>query len=177
MGRILCHGHGICTLSHDTSLNNITFVMPKAGLLQAHYFHIKGVFKTDFLDRLPVLFYYIGVPLTANLGTSLGTRLTNVAFNSTIELVLQDTNLLTVESHPFHIYGFNFFVVGSGVGNFDPSKDPAKFNLVNPPERNTVGVPTRRWTTIRFRAIIRCLVYALPPETAYDVGSKDGLCC
>ncbi|PPE01774.1 hypothetical protein GOBAR_DD01213 [Gossypium barbadense] len=112
------------------------------GLLQAHYFHIKGVFKTDFLDRPPVLFYYTGVPLTVNLGTSLGTRL----------LVLQDTNLLTVESHPFYIYGFNFFVVGSGVGNFDPSKDPTKFKLVNPPERNTIGVPTRRWTTIRFRA-------------------------
>ncbi|MBA0794435.1 hypothetical protein Gohar_018764 [Gossypium harknessii] len=32
--------------------------MPKIGLLQAHYFHINGVFKTDFLDRPPVLFYY-----------------------------------------------------------------------------------------------------------------------
>ncbi|PPE01771.1 hypothetical protein GOBAR_DD01210 [Gossypium barbadense] len=134
------------------SLNNITFVMPKVGLLQAHYFHIKGVFKTDFPDRPPVPFNYTGVPLTANLGTSLGTRLSKVAFNSTIELVLQDTNLLTVESHPFHLHGFNFFVVGSGVGNFDPSKDPAKFNLVDPPERNTVGVPTGGWTAIRFRA-------------------------
>ncbi|KAK8621095.1 hypothetical protein V6N13_067537 [Hibiscus sabdariffa] len=134
------------------SLNNITFVMPKVGLLQAHYFNIKGVFKTDFPDRPPVPFNYTGAPLTANLGTSLGTRLSKVAFNSTIELVLQDTNLLTVESHPFHLHGFNFFVVGSGVGNFDPSKDPAKFNLVDPPERNTVGVPTGGWTAIRFRA-------------------------
>ena len=134
------------------SLNNITFVMPKIGLLQAHYFNIKGVFRTDFPDRPPVPFNYTGVPLTANLGTSLGTRLSKVAFNSTIELVLQDTNLLTVESHPFHLHGFNFFVVGSGVGNFDPSKDPAKFNLVDPPERNTVGVPTGGWTAIRFRA-------------------------
>ncbi|XVE61704.1 hypothetical protein DITRI_Ditri06bG0061200 [Diplodiscus trichospermus] len=134
------------------SLNNITFEMPKVGLLQAHYFNIKGVFKTDFPDRPAVPFNYTGAPLTANLATSLGTRLSKVAFNSTIELVLQDTNLLTVESHPFHLHGFNFFVVGSGVGNFDPSKDPAKFNLVNPPERNTVGVPTGGWTAIRFRA-------------------------
>ncbi|KAK5846368.1 hypothetical protein PVK06_002653 [Gossypium arboreum] len=87
------------------SLNNITFVMPKVGLLQAHYFHIKGVFKTDFPDRPPVPFNYTGVPLTVNLGTSLGTRL-----------------------------------------------NPAKFNLVDPPERNTVGVPTGGWTAIRFRA-------------------------
>lgn len=134
------------------SLNNITFVMPQTGLLQAHYFSIKGVFTTDFPDRPPTSFNYTGAPLTANLGTALGTRLSRIAFNSTVELVLQDTNLLTVESHPFHLHGYNFFVVGTGVGNFDPSKDPAKFNLVDPPERNTVGVPTGGWTAIRFRA-------------------------
>ena len=134
------------------SLNNITFVMPQIGLLQAHYFNIKGVFRTDFPDRPPTPFNYTGAPLTANLGTKLGTRLSKVAFNSTVELVLQDTNLLSVESHPLHLHGYNFFVVGTGVGNFDPSKDPAKFNLVDPPERNTVGVPTGGWTAIRFRA-------------------------
>ncbi|KAJ4972163.1 hypothetical protein NE237_005262 [Protea cynaroides] len=134
------------------SLNNITFVMPKTGLLQAHYFNIKGVFTTDFPDRPPTAFNYTGAPLTANLGTSLGTRLSRVAFNTTVELVLQDTNLLTVESHPFHLHGYNFFVVGTGIGNFDPAKDPAKFNLVDPPERNTVGVSTGGWTAIRFRA-------------------------
>ncbi|KAF3961026.1 hypothetical protein CMV_014308 [Castanea mollissima] len=134
------------------SLNNITFVMPQIGLLQAHYFNIKGVFRTDFPDRPPTPFNYTGAPLTANLGTTLGTRLSKIAFNSTVELVLQDTNLLSVESHPFHLHGYNFFVVGTGVGNFNPSKDPAKFNLVDPPERNTVGVPTGGWTAIRFRA-------------------------
>ncbi|GKV12197.1 hypothetical protein SLEP1_g23378 [Rubroshorea leprosula] len=134
------------------SLNNITFVMPKIGLLQAYYLNISGVFRTDFPDRPPVQFNYTGAPLTANLATSSGTRLSKLAFNSTVELVLQDTNLLTVESHPFHLHGFNFFVVGSGIGNFNPAKDPAKFNLVDPPERNTVGVPTGGWTAIRFRA-------------------------
>ena len=126
--------------------------MPKIGLLQAHYLGIKGVFTLDFPDKPPTPFNYTGAPLTANLGTLLGTRLSKVAFNSTIELVIQDTNLLTVESHPFHLHGYNFFVVGRGIGNFDPAKDPAKFNLVDPPERNTVGVPTGGWTAIRFRA-------------------------
>ncbi|GFZ14310.1 laccase 11 [Actinidia rufa] len=134
------------------SLNNITFVMPKVGLLQAHYFNIAGIFRTDFPDNPPAPFNYTGAPLTANLGTTTGTRLSMLPFNTTVELVLQDTNLLSVESHPFHLHGFNFFVVGSGVGNFDPKKDPAKFNLVDPPERNTVGVPTGGWTAIRFRA-------------------------
>ncbi|KAL5710388.1 laccase [Ranunculus cassubicifolius] len=134
------------------SLNNITFVMPKVGLLQAHYFNIKGIYRTDFPDHPPTPFNYTGAPLTANLRTSLGTRLSKIAFNSTVELVLQDTNLLSVESHPFHLHGYNFFVVGTGIGNFDPAKDPAKYNLVDPVERNTVGVPTGGWTAIRFRA-------------------------
>ncbi|MBA0749117.1 hypothetical protein Gogos_003077 [Gossypium gossypioides] len=134
------------------SLNNISFVMPKIGLLQAHYFNISGVFRTDFPDKPPKPFNYTGAPLTANLGTAHGTRLSKIAFNSTVELVLQDTNLLTVESHPFHLHGYNFFVVGTGIGNFDPVKDPAKYNLVDPVERNTVGVPTGGWTAIRFRA-------------------------
>ncbi|XP_058215289.1 laccase-11 [Rhododendron vialii] len=134
------------------SLNNITFVMPKVGLLQAHYFNTSGVFRTDFPDKPPTPFNYTGAPLTANLGTTTGTRLTKLAFNSTVEVVLQDTNLLFVESHPFHLHGFNFFVVGTGIGNFDPQKDPAKFNLVDPPERNTVGVPTGGWIAFRFRA-------------------------
>lgn len=43
-------------------------------------------------------------------------------------------------------------MVGNGVGNFNPVKDPAKFNLVDPPKRNTVGVLTGGWTAIRFRA-------------------------
>ncbi|XP_038883316.1 laccase-11 [Benincasa hispida] len=134
------------------SLNNITFVMPKTGLLQAHYFNIPGVFTADFPDRPAVPFNYTGVPLTANLGTTLGTRLSKLAFNSTVELVLQDTNMLTVESHPFHLHGYNFFVVGTGIGNFDPKNDPLKYNLIDPPERNTVGVPTGGWAAIRFRA-------------------------
>ncbi|XVF17920.1 hypothetical protein REPUB_Repub10bG0166300 [Reevesia pubescens] len=134
------------------TLNNLSFVMPGTGLLQAHYFNMKGVFRTDFPDKPPKPFNYTGVPLTANLGTVHGTRLGKIAFNSTVELVLQDTNLLTVESHPFHLHGYNFFVIGTGIGNFDPVKDPAKYNLVDPIERNTVGVPTGGWTAIRFRA-------------------------
>ncbi|CAB4290153.1 unnamed protein product [Prunus armeniaca] len=104
------------------SLNNITFVMPQIGLLQAHYFNTKGLFTIDFPDCPPTPFNYTGAPLTANLGTKLGTRLSKLAFNSTVELVLQDTNLLTVESHPFHLHGYNFFVVRTGVGNFNPKR-------------------------------------------------------
>ena len=87
-----------------------------------------------------------------NLGTMKGTRLYRLAYNSTVQLVLQDTGMISPESHPFHLHGFNFFVVGSGIGNFNPNKDPPNFNLVDPVERNTVGVPTGGWVAIRFRA-------------------------
>jgi laccase len=125
--------------------------MPKISLLQAHFFNLSGVFTTDFPDRPPTPFNYTGAP-PQNPMTSKGTRLTRIPFNSTVQLVLQGTSVLTVENHPVHLHGFNFFVVGRGFGNYNPNKDPAKFNLVDPPERNTVGVPTGGWTAIRFRA-------------------------
>lgn len=42
--------------------------------------------------------------------------------------------------------------MGSGSGNYDPATSPATFNLVNPPLRNTYGVPYGGWVAIRFRA-------------------------
>ncbi|KAJ6746984.1 LACCASE [Salix koriyanagi] len=39
-----------------------------------------------------------------------------------------------------------------GVGNYNPKTDPKKFNLVDPVERNTIGVPSGGWVAIRFRA-------------------------
>ncbi|PWA70141.1 laccase [Artemisia annua] len=140
-------------LSYNNKLRSLnTPNFPANVPLKAHYLNMKGVFNTDFPDKPPMAFNYTGAPLTANLFTTKGTRLSKIAFNSTVELVIQDTNLLSVESHPFHLHGFNFFVVGTGIGNFDPAKDPAKYNLVDPPERNTVGVPTGGWAAIRFRA-------------------------
>ncbi|KAK9678422.1 hypothetical protein RND81_11G210100 [Saponaria officinalis] len=135
------------------SLNNITFVMPQIALLQAHYYNIPGVFTANFPDHPYKRFNYVGAPSDANLRTiEDGTRVIKLEFNSTIELILQDTNLMIASSHPFHLHGHNFFVVGTGVGNFDSSKDPGKFNLVDPPERNTASVPTMGWIAIRFRA-------------------------
>jgi laccase len=132
-------------------INNVTFVMPKIALLQAHFFKIKGVFTDDFPGNPPVVYNFTGSQVT-NLATTKGTRLYRLAYNSTVQLVLQDTGMLTPENHPIHLHGFNFFVVGRGQGNFDSKKDVKKFNLVDPVERNTVGVPAGGWTAIRFRA-------------------------
>jgi hypothetical protein len=69
-----------------------------------------------------------------------------------LQLVLQDTSILLFETHPFHLHGFSFYIVGRGYGNYDPAKSPATFNLVNPPYRNTFGVNYGGWIAIRFQA-------------------------
>ncbi|KAJ4833974.1 Laccase-4 [Turnera subulata] len=134
------------------AINNVTFVMPKKALLQAHFFNnTKGVFTDDFPANPPVAFNYTGAQPT-NFQTTKGTRLYRLDYNSTVQLVLQDTGMLTPENHPIHLHGMNFFEVGSGIGNFNPKTDPKKFNLVDPVERNTIGVPSGGWTAIRFLA-------------------------
>ncbi|KAL5550085.1 hypothetical protein UlMin_000261 [Ulmus minor] len=133
------------------SINNVTFVMPTTALLQAHFFNIKGVFTTDFPANPPHTFNFSGTP-PANLQTTNGTKLYKLSYNSTVELVFQDTGIIAPENHPIHLHGFNFFIVGRGLGNYNPNKDRKSFNLVDPVERNTLGVPSGGWTAIRFRA-------------------------
>ncbi|KAJ9180605.1 hypothetical protein P3X46_008824 [Hevea brasiliensis] len=133
------------------SINNVTFVMPTTALLQAHFFNISGVFTTDFPANPRHVFNYTGSG-PANLQTTNGTKVYRLKYNSTVQLVMQDTGTIAPENHPVHLHGFNFFVVGRGLGNYNPKTDPQNFNLVDPPERNTVGVPTGGWTAIRFRA-------------------------
>jgi laccase len=132
-------------------MNNVSFVMPKIALLQAHIFNISGVFTDDFPGNPLIPYNYTGTQPT-NFNTMTGTRLYRLAYNSTVQLVLQDTGMITPENHPVHLHGFNFFVVGRGIGNFNPKTDPKSFNLDDPVERNTIGVPSGGWTAIRFRA-------------------------
>ena len=73
-------------------------------------------------------------------------------YGAVVEVVFQGTAILGAEPHPMHLHGFAFYTVGRGFGNFDGSKHPAKYNLVNPPRQNTVSVPAGGWAAIRFRA-------------------------
>ncbi|KAL3617536.1 Laccase-4 [Castilleja foliolosa] len=133
------------------SVNNVTFVMPTIALLQAHVNNIKGVFSADFPGNPPTPFNYTGTPGN-NLATNLGTKVYRLAFNDTVQVVLQDTGIIAPENHPVHLHGFNFYAVGKGLGNFNPKTDPNSFNLVDPVERNTIGVPSGGWVAIRFKA-------------------------
>ncbi|KAJ9684488.1 hypothetical protein PVL29_016789 [Vitis rotundifolia] len=132
-------------------INNVTFVMPTTGLLEAHYYNIGGVFTVDFPGNPPIAFNYTGTQ-PSNKQTMNGTRLYRLAYNSTVQVVIQGTAMISPESHPTHLHGYDFYAVGRGLGNFDPVNDPKKFNLIDPIARNTIGVPSGGWTAIRFRA-------------------------
>ncbi|KAL0375227.1 UNVERIFIED_CONTAM: Laccase-17 [Sesamum radiatum] len=148
--------NGTCQGPNNTMLaaavNNVSFVMPSTALLQAHFFNqSKGVYTTDFPSNPPFKFNYTGNP-PSNIMVSSGTKVVVLPFNTSVELVMQDTSIIGAESHPLHLHGFNFFVLGQGFGNFNPNKDPAKFNLVDPAERKHRRVPSGGWVAIRFLA-------------------------
>jgi len=151
------------------SMNNVTFVMPTTAILQAHFFNISGVFTSDFPGNPPTIFNYTGSP-PSNLRTTSGTKVYRLRYNSTVQLVLQDTGIIAPENHPIHLHGFNFFAIGKGLGNYNPKVDQKNFNLVDPVERNTIGVPSGGWVAIRFRADNpgTILVYRLFSFTLYQ---------
>ncbi|XP_019254656.1 PREDICTED: laccase-17-like isoform X1 [Nicotiana attenuata] len=134
------------------SINNVSFVQPTTALLQSHFIgQSNGVYSPYFPINPLHWFNYTGNPPN-NTMVNNGTKVLVLPFNTSVELIMQDTSILGAESHPLHLHGFNFYVVGQGFGNFDPNKDPANFNLIDPVERNTVGVPSGGWVAIRFLA-------------------------
>ncbi|PSR98292.1 Laccase-17 like [Actinidia chinensis var. chinensis] len=156
LGLSQCSKNQTCQGPNNTrlaaSINNVSFVQPNTALLQAHFSNqSKGVYTTDFPANPPFKFNYTGTPPNNILVTS-GTKVVVLPYKAGVEVIMQDTSIIGAESHPLHLHGFNFFIVGQGFGNYNPKKDPAKFNLVDPAERNTVGVPSGGWVAIRFLA-------------------------
>ncbi|GAV58668.1 Cu-oxidase domain-containing protein/Cu-oxidase_2 domain-containing protein/Cu-oxidase_3 domain-containing protein [Cephalotus follicularis] len=135
------------------SINNQSFVLPtRNSIMQAYYQGQPGIFTTDFPPVPPVKFDYTGNVSRGLWQPVKGTKVYKLKFGSTVQIVLQDTSIISVEDHPMHLHGYEFYVVGSGFGNFDPSKDTSKFNLIDPPKRNTIGTSPGGWVAIRFVA-------------------------
>ncbi|CAK9135840.1 unnamed protein product [Ilex paraguariensis] len=135
------------------SINNVSFVLPSNfSLLQAHKQGIPGVFSTDFPAAPPVKFDYTG-----NVSRSLwqpvpATKVYKLNYGARVQVVLQGTRIFTAENHPIHLHGYDFYIIAEGFGNFNPQTDSSKFNLVDPPLRNTASVPVGGWAVIRFVA-------------------------
>nr|QCZ35170.1 laccase 3 [Salvia miltiorrhiza] len=138
------------------SMNNVSFALPtRLSIMQAYYNNVSGIYTTDFPNNPPVAFDYTNPNNEANFALIpmvKGTKVKVFKYNTTVEMVFQNTALLASDDHPMHLHGVNFYVVGQGFGNYNPKIDTKNFNLVNPQERNTVMVPSYGWVVIRFRA-------------------------
>ncbi|GLJ45693.1 hypothetical protein SUGI_0961720 [Cryptomeria japonica] len=156
LGLIPCETSGNCSGPNNTrlsaSMNNISFVLPDIAVLQAYYFNISDVYTTDFLSNPPIEYNYNGDVDKILWAPISGTRMKVIEYNATVQIVFQATNIFQADNHPMHIHGYDFYVVGEGFANYDNETDPSSFNLVDPPQRNTVGVPVNGWSAIRFKA-------------------------
>ncbi|KAK9734795.1 hypothetical protein RND81_04G163600 [Saponaria officinalis] len=137
----------------SASINNVSMSLPSIALLQSYFFgQNNGIYTNDF-PQVPIkTFNYTGTPPNNTNVINGTTKLLVVPYNTSVEIILQDTSIISAESHPFHLHGYNFYVVGQGFGNFNSTKDPSNYNLVDPVERNTVGIPSGGWVAIRFMA-------------------------
>eukprot|EP00261_Vitis_vinifera_P016590 XP_010645794.2 PREDICTED: laccase-12-like [Vitis vinifera] len=123
-----------------SSMNNISWVNPPIDVLMAYYRNIGGIYEADFQNDPPSSYNYTGQDLPIN--TALPMKVKVLEYNETVEIVFQGTNVLDdSEAHPMHLHGHSFYVIGTGIGNFDEETDPKGYNLVDPPLVNTVEVP------------------------------------
>ncbi|KAK9727220.1 hypothetical protein RND81_05G266400 [Saponaria officinalis] len=156
LGTIPCPKNQTCqgptnTTKFSASINNISMALPSTSLLQLHFYgQNAGVYTTDFPQFPLNQFNYTGTPPN-NTNVMNGTKVIVMPYNTSVELVLQDTSLISAESHPLHLHGYNVYIVGQGFGNFNSTKDPSNYNLIDPVERNTVSVPAGGWVALRFR--------------------------
>ncbi|XP_024519170.1 laccase-10 [Selaginella moellendorffii] len=136
------------------SINNVSFALPtKMSLMEAYYRNVPGIYSTDFPVAPVNPFDYTdqGSGSLKNVAPQVGTRISVIPYGSNVQIVFQNTYIAGFENHPIHLHGYNFYVLGYGFGNYDVSKS-SHFNLVDPPLRNTIGVPSGGWAVIRFKA-------------------------
>ncbi|KAJ0039702.1 hypothetical protein Pint_26663 [Pistacia integerrima] len=138
------------------SVNNVSFNLPNIPYLISLKNDLTQAFdQTPPPNGFNLTSYDIyNIPENRN-GTA-SSAIYRLSFNSTVDIVLQNAkyneNGSTSETHPWHLHGHDFWVLGYGEGKFDMYKDPRKYNLVNPIMKNTVPVHPYGWTALRFQA-------------------------
>ncbi|KAI5324455.1 hypothetical protein L3X38_033528 [Prunus dulcis] len=137
------------------SVNNVSFTHPHTPYLIALKQNLTEAFdQTSPPDGYDFVNYDIyKTPNNTNATVSNG--IYRLQFNTTVDLILQNANTRNPnnsETHPWHLHGHDFWVLGYGEGKFDMFNDPKKYNLVNPIMKNTVPVHRYGWTALRFRA-------------------------
>lgn len=136
------------------AINNVSLSLPATPYLASLKYRLKKTFNTHPAPDNYSATYNIMEP-PSNPNAVVGNSIYSLEFNTTVDVVLQNANTLTAnnsEIHPWHLHGHDFWVLGYGEGKFDPATDSGKFNLKNPPLKNTVPLFPYGWTALRFVA-------------------------
>ncbi|XAR73338.1 Laccase [Bertholletia excelsa] len=136
------------------SINNVSFNFPPIPYLVA----LKQN-KAQLFDQSPppTGYDFVNYDINKNpnnTNATISDSIYRLEFNSTVDIVLQNAKSLanTSETHPWHLHGHAFWVLGYGKGKFDVFSHPGDYNLVDPIMKNTVPVHPYGWTALRFRA-------------------------
>lgn len=137
------------------SVNNVSFNLPHTPYLISLKYKLNHVFSQvpppDGYDFKTYNIYNV----SDNPNATTSNAVYRLAFNTTVDVILQNANSMnnnTSETHPWHLHGHDFWVLGYGKGKFDIYNDQNKFNLVDPIMKNTVPVHPYGWTALRFQA-------------------------
>ena len=89
----------------------------------------------------------------SNTNTSTGSGVYRFKPKTIVDIIFQNAKALgnVSEIHPWHLHGHDFWMLGYGEGRLTKG-DEAKFNLKNPPLRNTTVIFPYGWTALRFVA-------------------------
>ncbi|KAB1209571.1 L-ascorbate oxidase [Morella rubra] len=137
------------------SVNNVSFSLPNTPYLVALRQNLHRVFNQN---PPPEGYDFANYDIYSKANNTNGTSsnaIYRLQFNTTVDIILQNANTMTVsnsETHPWHLHGHDFWVLGYGKGKFDIHNDTKKYNLVNPIMKNTVPLHPYGWTALRFRA-------------------------
>ncbi|KAK3005871.1 hypothetical protein RJ639_015555 [Escallonia herrerae] len=135
------------------AINNVSLSLPTSPYLGSIKFGLNNAFdRKNPPDNFSSLYEITNPPVNPN--STYGNGVYMLDFNTTIDVILQNANALKAnvsEIHPWHLHGHDFWVLGYGQGKFS-AKDEAKFNLKNPPLRNTAVIFPYGWTALRFVA-------------------------
>ncbi|OAY72054.1 L-ascorbate oxidase [Ananas comosus] len=137
------------------ALNNVSYELPHTPYLVALKHGLRHVYnRAPPPDTYDYRGYDIRVP-QKNPNATTSNAIYRVGFGSTVDVVLQNANTLTPnnsETHPWHLHGHDFWVLGYGSGKYNPGADPGSYNLRDPIMKNTVALHPMGWTALRFRA-------------------------
>ncbi|XWS41527.1 hypothetical protein CRYUN_Cryun17cG0089300 [Craigia yunnanensis] len=160
------------------SVNNVSFTLPHRPYLIALNQNLTHAFdQNPPPDGYDFVNYDI-FKAQENKNATSSNGIYRLNFNSTVDIILQNANAMkenNSETHPWHLHGHDFWVLGYGEGKFDKFNDPKKYNLVNPIMKNTVPVHPYGWTALRFKADNPGAI-PLPYRIPFLYGYGRGIC-